>query len=108
MPKPERHVFVCVQSRPAGHPKGSCAQRQDGELLSAFAGRFEQMALFGRVALTSAGCLGPCDQGPNVLVYPEGVMYAGVQVADVAEIVDQHLLGGQPVERLLIDPEFWG
>lgn len=108
MPKPERHVFVCVQNRPPGHPRGSCSDRSKGELLNEFAGQFEQKGLFGRVGLTSTGCLGPCDMGPNVLVYPEGVMYCGVKTEDVATIVAEHLVGGKPVERLLADPAVWG
>lgn len=108
MPKPERHVFVCVQDRPPSHPRGSCASRHNGELLNEFAGQFEQRGLFGRIGLTSTGCLGPCDQGANVLIYPEGVMYAKVTTADVPEIVEKHLVGGEPVERLLMNPEIWG
>jgi (2Fe-2S) ferredoxin len=51
--------------------------------------------------LTTAGCLGPCAEGPNVLVYPEGVLYGHVTPADVAEIVTEHLVGGRPVRRLV-------
>jgi (2Fe-2S) ferredoxin len=42
-----------------------------------------------------------------VLVYPEGVLYVGVTIADVAEIFDDHLLGGRPVERLKAPPHVW-
>lgn len=52
------------------------------------------------IAITYSGCLGPCDQGPNVVVYPEAVLYSGVTVADVPVIFEEHLLGGTPVERL--------
>ena len=43
-----------------------------------------------------------------MLVYPEGVMYGKVSKEDVAEIYDEHMENGQPVERLLMTPEFWG
>ena len=56
--------------------------------------------LWGRVAVTSCGCLGPCFEGPNLVVYPEGVWYAGVGPAEVAEIIDGHLVGDKVVERL--------
>ena len=59
------------------------------------------------VAITYSGCLGPCDNGPNVLVYPEGVLYSGVSAADVVEIFDSHLEGGKPVERLLAEAGVW-
>jgi (2Fe-2S) ferredoxin len=41
----------------------------------------------------------PASDGPIVVCYPEGVWYAGVTAADVPEIVEKHLLGGEPVER---------
>jgi (2Fe-2S) ferredoxin len=51
--------------------------------------------------------MGPCSEGPSVLVYPEGVMYAKVSKGDVARIFDHHLLGGKPVAELKAAPEFW-
>ena len=57
--------------------------------------------LQGRVRANSAGCLDACDAGVAMVVYPEGVWYGPVTAADVPEIVEKHLVGGQPVERLL-------
>jgi (2Fe-2S) ferredoxin len=54
------------------------------------------------VRANAAGCLDACAHGPSVVVYPEGVWYRGVTVADVPEIVEQHLVGGRPVERLVL------
>jgi (2Fe-2S) ferredoxin len=68
----------------------------------------EERQAYGRVAITRTSCLGPCELGPTVLVYPEGVMYLGVQVGDIEEIFDKHLLGNQPVERLQAPAEIWG
>ena len=56
--------------------------------------------LWGEVAVTSSGCLGPCFEGPTVVVYPEGVWYCGLRPEDAEEIVAGHLVGGVPVERL--------
>jgi (2Fe-2S) ferredoxin len=53
--------------------------------------------------LTSTGCLGPCALGPNVFIYPEGTLYGGVSPPDVREIVEQHLLAGTPVARLIVE-----
>lgn len=108
MPRPAKHVFVCVQSRPPGHPRGSCGakgcQAVFDELLSQSQSR--ELAAQG-IQVTGTGCLSPCDSGPNLLVYPEGVMYGGLKKEDVAEIIDSHLLGGKPVERLLVPSEIW-
>ncbi len=105
MGKPQRHVFVCVQTRPPGHPRGSCSGTA---LLQGFQQAFEQRELWGRFGLTQSGCLGPCETGPNVLVYPEGVLYSGVTLEDIPEIIEGHLLGGVPVARLYPPPGVWG
>jgi (2Fe-2S) ferredoxin len=106
--RPRKHVFVCVQSRPPGHPKGSCgAGRNAGALFQTFQGELERQGLWGRIALTSAGCLGPCDLGPNVLVYPEGILYSGVTVEDVPVLIEEHLLGERPVARLVAPSAVW-
>lgn len=107
MAKPERHVFVCSQSRPAGHPRGSCGQRGCREVVEEFTRQWQQRQLFAQIAVTPTGCLGPCSMGPSVLVYPEGVMYVNVAVEDVGQIFDEHLLGGNPVERLIAPPGIW-
>lgn len=101
MPKPERHVFICQTERPpSGKP--SCARRGGGELYAAFqAGIGAHPELWDRIAVTSCGCLGPCFDGPNIVVYPERVWYANVTTADVPEIIESHVAGGRPVERLV-------
>lgn len=96
----DRHIFVCTNRRPAGG-RPACGPR-GGEALRlalerAIAGNPE---LSGRVAVTACACLGPCFDGPNLVVYPEGVWYAGASPADAAAIVSEHLLGNRPVERL--------
>ncbi len=108
MPKPEKHVFVCSQTRPDGHPRGCCAQKGGNDLLQTFWQELKKRNLFEKISVTYSGCLGPCDGGPNVVVYPEGVMYSQVTKEDVAVIFDEHLLGDQPVERLRCPPALWG
>lgn len=107
MSKPGRHVFVCSQQRPPGHPRGSCAAAGATPVLQAFWAELQKRQAYEKVAVTYSGCLGPCDGGPNVLVYPEGVLYRGVTAADVGEIFDQHLQAGAVVERLRADAGLW-
>lgn len=108
MAKPKKHVFVCAQMRPPGHPRGSCGANGSMAVLQEFQQQFEQRKLWGQYAITSSGCLGPCGTGPSVLVYPEGVMYGGVKQEDVCAIIEEHLLGDKPVERLKVPAEVWG
>ena len=107
MPKPLRHVFVCTQNRPPQHPRGSCAAKGSTAVLQAFWAELQKRNAYDKVAITYSGCLGPCEAGPNVLVYPEGVLYSGVTVADVEEIFTSHLDNGTPVERLQASPGVW-
>ncbi len=107
MAKPKKHVLVCVQGRPAGHPRGSCQQKGCNEVYQGFMEAFQARNLWADYAVTNTGCIGPCSNGPSVLVYPEGVMYSGVSAADVGSIIDEHLIGDTPVERLLAPATVW-
>lgn len=107
MPKPEVHLFVCRQARQPGHPRGSCSQLGADGVAEAFAREIQTRQLFNRVALTSTGCLGPCQAGSNVLVYPGSHLYAGVKPEQVPRIVEEHLLCGEPVTEWLAPAEVW-
>lgn len=101
MPKPKYHILVCTNARPPGHPKPSCGSAGAAALLMAFnVGLMQRGIQPGEVLVTSSGCLGPCEQGPTVVVYPEGIWYAKVTEADVATILDEHIGKGAPVQKL--------
>lgn len=105
MPKFERHIFICGNTRPAGHPRGCCDPTGRAELQLSFKQKLAERGLNGRVRANQSGCLDQCEHGPNLVVYPDAVWYGGVTLADVDEIVDSHIVGGRPVERLLIKDE---
>lgn len=108
MPKPKKHVLVCVQGRPPGHPRGSCQDKGCNAVYQAFMTEFQNRGLWADYLLTNTGCIGPCQNGPSVLVYPEGVMYGGVTPSDVTTIIEEHLLGNQPVDALKVPAAVWG
>ncbi|MFP5344924.1 MAG: (2Fe-2S) ferredoxin domain-containing protein, partial [Gammaproteobacteria bacterium] len=56
----------------------------------------------GKVRINNAGCLDRCEEGPVIVVYPEGVWYSYVDKEDIDEIIEEHLQHGRPVERLRI------
>lgn len=90
-----------------GHPRSSCAEKKTNEVFEEFLWQLQQRDAFNKVQITATGCMGPCSEGPTVLVYPEGVMYGGVKKEDVNQIFEEHLLGNKPVERLFMSKEFW-
>jgi len=103
VPKFERHVFVCVNERAADDPRGHCTARGAAALLDALKGAAHAAGLKGRVRVNKAGCLDQCARGCSIVVYPEGVWYGGVAVADVPELIQSHLIDGVPVARLRTD-----
>lgn len=96
----QKHIFICGNFRAPGHPRGCCDPQQEAALQKHFKKRLAEKGLHGKVRANQAGCLDQCEHGPNVVVYPDGVWYGGVTLEDVDEIVESHILGGVPVERL--------
>jgi len=93
------HLFVCTQQKPEGVP--SCTASGSFAILEGLDREIQARGLVNDVQLTTCGCMGLCDEGPVMVVYPAGVWYRRVQPADVSEIVDAHLRDGKPVERLV-------
>jgi (2Fe-2S) ferredoxin len=96
----KRQVLVCTAK--------SCSDNGSEAVLEAFkAGLTGAQLLFhkgnreGEVHCSHCGSVGFCAIGPAVLVYPDGIWYAHVTPADVPEIIESHLKGGVPVERLV-------
>lgn len=102
MPKFEKHIFVCGNQRPPGAPRPCCDPEGRAALQKSFKEKLAARGLKGRVRANQAGCLDQCEHGPNIVVYPEAVWYGGVTLADVDEIVESHIVGGKPVERLVL------
>ena len=99
------HVFVCAGK--------SCSAVGSAEVIEAFERQLKERGiLFGKAAkgknpngsvvLTECASVGFCAIGAAVMVYPDGVWYAQVRAADVAEIIEEHLLGGRTVRRLAL------
>ena len=93
------HVYVCTQQKP--NPEApSCPNRGSAQVLDALRAELGKAGLADEVQVTTSGSIGLCTRGPNMVVYPEGIWYSGVQVADVPEIVKEHFMNDRPVSRL--------
>ena len=92
------HLFVCTQQKPEGAP--SCAAAGSFGILQALDRELQARGLTATTQITTCGCLGLCDEGPMVVVYPDGTWYRRVKLEDVPEIVNSHLRSGKPAARL--------
>ncbi|MEI6817848.1 MAG: (2Fe-2S) ferredoxin domain-containing protein [Bacteroidota bacterium] len=97
-----KHLFVCTNQRKEG-ARISCGEEHGMELIKAFKELIKANGLNVEMRAQKTGCLDICEYGPNVVVYPEGTFYGKVQLSDVAEIVEEHLVNNRPVQRLIID-----
>jgi len=102
MPKRERYVFVCINRRPEGHPKGSCATSGSEEIHAALKEELGKRGLARlNVRACTASCLDVCHLGPTIAVEPDHYMLGRVTLADIPEIVDS-FQNGTRVDRLVV------
>ena len=101
------HIFICINERAPEDPKGCCAAKGSRAIADKFKEELHRRGLKGKVRANKAGCLDACEFGPSVVVYPEGVWYGHVRLEDVNEIIESHILGGKPVERLRVPHAQW-
>jgi len=89
--KVTHHLLVCAHKH--------CLKRGGRETGRELKRALKDADKRGNVKLTAVDCLDQCDDGPIVVVYPEGVWYGAVEVDDAREIVEQLMSGGRCVER---------
>jgi len=87
------HVLVCGGT--------NCTFANSEKIIAAFDKNLVENKLENEVKIVQTGCFGLCEEGPIIVIYPEGTMYFKVDVKDVQEIVQEHLLKGRLVSRLL-------
>ena len=95
-----KHIFICTNQRPEGAAKPSCGEEHGMALVTEFKKQVKEKGLSVEIRAQKTGCLDVCDFGPALVVYPEGVFYQHVQISDVAEIVEEHLIANRVVQRL--------
>lgn len=100
-----RHIFFCLNQRDNG--QACCAQHDASAAFDHCKAQVKKAGMQGPggVRVNRAGCLDRCAGGPVAVVYPEAVWYTYVDRSDIDEIVQSHLIQGQPVQRLMLPPD---
>lgn len=102
MSRYQRHVFVCINERPKGHPKGCCLEKGSAAVRDTLKAELRKRGLASIVRANNSGCLDACEHGVSLVIYPDGIWYGKVTVEDVPEIIDRTILGGEVIQRLLM------
>ncbi len=92
----QKHVLACTASH--------CAAKGANDVLMLLRREVLRRGLDKAILVNNCGTIDLCDIGPNIVVYPDGVIYSGVTKADVPELIDA-LAAGTIVERLVLNPE---
>ena len=87
------HILVCGGT--------GCTSNKSFKIVEKLNEELEKRNLKEEVKVIMTGCFGLCAKGPIMVVYPDGTFYHSVKPTDVEEILDTHIVGGKPVERLL-------
>jgi len=98
------HVFCCINERESDHPRSSCAARGSVSLHKYMKTRSKDLKIDG-IRVNKAGCLDRCELGPVLVIYPEAVWYHFDCQADIDEILERHIIGGERVDRLIVESD---
>ena len=96
----DKHIFICTNQRAEGASRKSCGEAHGLEIVDAFKKKLAELKLPIKLRAQKAGCLDICDFGQTIVIYPEGVFYVGVQLSDVDELINEHIINNRVVERL--------
>lgn len=91
--KYERHVLVCGGT--------GCTSSGSAQIIDTLTSELAKQGLTDKVQVVKTGCFGLCALGPIMIVYPEGTFYSMVKIEEIPRIVEEHLLGGNPVKEFL-------
>lgn len=95
------HIFICTNQR-SGIEKLSCGEAHGLELVTEFKKQLKDLNINLKIRVNRSGCLGICNLGPTIVIYPEGTYYVDVKKEDVNEIISSHIVNRIPLERLLL------
>ena len=99
----QTHVFCCINERAPDHPRSCCTARGSLALQGYMKQRAKALGI-PDIRINKSGCLERCELGPTMVIYPEGVWYHYETREDIDEIIERHIIAGERVERLILEP----
>ncbi len=99
----DKHIFICINQRAPEAPRKSCGEAHGLEIVDAFKQKLKEKNLPIKIRAQKSGCLDICDFGQTLVIYPEGVFYVGVELSDIDEIIEEHIINNKIVERLKLE-----
>ena len=99
----QTHVFCCINERAPDHPRSCCSARGSLALQGYMKQRAKALGI-PDIRINKSGCLERCELGPTMVIYPEGVWYHYETREDIDEIIERHIIAGERVERLILEP----
>jgi len=103
MKKYKKHIFVCNNIREGGPAVLSCGRKNGDELRLSLKKMVSDNGLKKDIRVNRAGCLGACEHGPVMVIYPQGIYYGGFNKPDLDEIFKKSILKNEIIDRLVIE-----
>ncbi|MBC8043194.1 MAG: (2Fe-2S) ferredoxin domain-containing protein [Rhizobacter sp.] len=91
----KHHAFTCVNS-------SNCAQQGSEKVHSYLKSQIKKLGMKHEIRANKSGCLDACDHAPVTVIYPEGIWYRITSEDEADRVIHEHLIGGKPVESLMV------
>jgi (2Fe-2S) ferredoxin len=100
-PSYKYHVFVCQNQRPEGHQRGCCLSKGSDKILNYLKARVKALGL-QNIRINKSGCLDQCENGPAVVIYPQGTWYTIRTIEEAEQLLQTQLAQDQIATNLIM------
>ncbi len=101
----KRRIYICDSHKPKIHGGGCCSDKGSQDLLKIFTEALHDANLLKKIEIIPTTCLSQCLTGISVRIWPDQIYYGKVKEGDIDTIIEEHLILGNPVARLQIEPQ---
>jgi (2Fe-2S) ferredoxin len=108
IPQPTFYIFKCEQGTSLGVKKPSCVDKESQDLFNHMAQSLMLKGIMGPVQAIKTNCLGRCQVGPVMIIEPGHHMYVQLDKEKIDKIIEEHIIGGNPVNEYIISEQLWG